>query len=253
MKYSIVIPTYNHCRDLLIPCVESVLKYSHVYDIELIISANGCVDETKEYLKFLKDHYEYLGLYDNLKIAWHDEALGYARSTNVGIKLATTDKILLLNNDVVILWQANKNEWLETLDKPFQTKPNCGVSCTLTQYSEVTKSEFGLFFCAMIHRKVIDKIGLISEDYLTGGHEDTDYCIRAEQAGFTIEQETPLYWSQEANMHIGSFPLYHKGEGTVHDPSLVPGWERIFYKNKLLLAKKYNQEWYEQNKHLADL
>lgn len=27
-KYSIVIPTYNHCDDLLRPCVESIYKYT---------------------------------------------------------------------------------------------------------------------------------------------------------------------------------------------------------------------------------
>lgn len=247
MNYSIVIPTYNHCHDLLIPCVESILKYSHVYDIELIISANGCVDDTKNYLSYLRELYNSLGLIENFKTTWSDEPLGYARASNAGIKLATTDKILLLNNDVVILHQ-NKHDWLTTLNKPFERDPNCGISCTLKKYSPVTKSHFAIFFCAMIHRKVIDKIGLVSEDYGTGGHEDTDYCIRAEQAGFTIEQEVPLYWSNEVNMHVGSFPLYHKGEGTVHDPSLVSDWENTFFNNELLLAKKYNMEWYEQNK-----
>jgi len=252
MKYSIVIPTYNHCNDLLIPCIESILKYSYVYDIELIISANGCVDDTKNYLNYLRSTYDALGLNNNFKTVWNDQPIGYAKATNEGIKLATTDRILLLNNDVVILGQ-RKHDWLETLNRPFEKNPNCGISCTLKQYSPVTESHFAIFFCAMIHRKVIDAIGLVSEDYGTGGHEDTDYCIRAERAGFTIDQEVPLEWSHEANMHIGSFPLYHKGEGTVHDPNLVQNWESIFYKNKLLLAKKYNQKWYEENQHLANL
>lgn len=252
MNYSIVIPTYNHCKDLLIPCVESVLKYSHVWDVELIISANGCIDETKQYLDYLRNIYDTLGLSDNLKTVWSDKPLGYAKASNAGIKLATTDKILLLNNDVVILGQP-KHYWLETLNKPFEKNPNCGVSCTLKKYSPVTKSEFAIFFCAMIHRKVLDKIGLISEDYGTGGHEDTDYCIRAEHAGYTIDQEIPLYWSHEANMHVGAFPLYHRGEGTVHDPSLVQNWEHTFHSNELLLAQKYNVEWYEENKHRVQL
>lgn len=247
MKYSIVIPTYNHCQDLLIPCVESILKYSHVYDVELIISANGCVDDTKTYLNFLRYTYDSLGLSKNFKTVWSDEPLGYAKATNAGVKLATTDRILLLNNDVVILGQP-KHDWLETLNRPFERDSSCGISCTLKQYSPVTQREFAIFFCAMIHRKVIDKIGLVSEEYGTGGHEDTDYCIRAEQAGFTIAQEVPLEWSNEANMHVGTFPLYHKGEGTVHDPSLVPEWGKIFTENKLLLAQKYNPEWYEQHK-----
>ena len=46
------------------------------------------------------------------------------------------------------------------------------------------------------------------------------------------------------------FPIYHKGEGTVHDKTLVPDWDVIFTNNELLLAKKFNLEWYEQHKHL---
>ena len=46
MRYSIVIPTYNHCEDLLKPCLESIFKYTDMTDVELVISANGCTDNT---------------------------------------------------------------------------------------------------------------------------------------------------------------------------------------------------------------
>ena len=248
MKYSIVIPTYNHCNDLLKPCLESIFTYSNITDIELIISANGCNDSTFEYLGSLKEKFSYLGLSDNIKIAWDDKPLGYAKATNAGVKLATTDKIVLLNNDAILLEQY-KNQWLDLLNAPFD-KPATGISTVLVQYSEVLKKDFAIFFCVMIRRKVFDKIGLLSEDYGVGGHEDTDFCAEAELAGFTIEQQVKLEWSNEANMHVGYFPIYHKGEGTVHDPKLVQNWDKIFKENKLRLAKKYNMEWYEANKNI---
>jgi len=105
MKYSVVIPTYNHCEDLLKPCVESLLKYSRISDVELIISANGCKDTTFEYLGSLREKFNYLGLKDNLKIVWSAEALGFSRATNAGIEIATTDLIVLLNNDTLLLEQ----------------------------------------------------------------------------------------------------------------------------------------------------
>ena len=40
MKYSVVIGTYNHCDDLLKRCVEALIKYTNLEDIELIIVAN---------------------------------------------------------------------------------------------------------------------------------------------------------------------------------------------------------------------
>ncbi len=63
MKYSVIIPTYNHCDKFLKPCIEAILKYSHIKDIELIISANGCTDNTFEYLGNLNFHNAYPGGY----------------------------------------------------------------------------------------------------------------------------------------------------------------------------------------------
>ena len=111
MKYSIVIPTYNHCEKYLKPCVDSILKYSNIEDIELIISANGCTDNTKRYIDYLISAFEFYGCGNNLKYVIRPEPSGYAKATNDGIKVATCDKIVLLNNDTVLLDQP-KNLWL---------------------------------------------------------------------------------------------------------------------------------------------
>ena len=246
MKYSIVIPTYNHCDDLLKPCIESLLKHSNINDIELVISANGCTDNTFEYLGALSEKFSYLGLKDHIKIAWSKEPLGYAGATNEGVKLATTDLIVLLNNDVVILNQS-KSYWLTLLEDQFNN-PNCGISAVSKVMSEPAGRIFAIFFCVMIHRKVFNKIGLISMDYGTGGGEDTEFCIEAENAGFEVHEVDSKTWSDTMNMYTGGVPIYHKGEGTVHDVTLVPDYHNTFLQNSLTLAKKYNVDWYNQNK-----
>ena len=139
MKYSVVIPTYNHCGDFLIPCVESILKYSELCDIELIVSANGCIDNTKAYLTELQSR-----IGQHLKIVWSDSALGYPKAINLGIKQAATDKIILLNNDCVLLEQ-NKNDWLNILDKPFSQFDDCGISCIVKIFSSVLNRDFAVF------------------------------------------------------------------------------------------------------------
>jgi GT2 family glycosyltransferase len=251
IKYSIVIPTYNHCDDLLKPCIESILKNSFIRDIELIVSANGCIDNTKQYLDELKETFDELGLSKHFKIVWNEKPLGYAKATNEGIKQATADKIVLYSNDVIVLDYWEKGKWLKVLEEPFKNDKSVGVTGSLLKYSPVTKSKFAIFFCVMIDKKVFDKIGLVSEDYGVGGHEDTDFCYVAEQAGYKIVGvDENKRWSKELNMHVGQFPIYHKGEGTVHDKTLVPDWDVIFTNNELLLAKKFNLEWYEQHKHL---
>jgi glycosyltransferase involved in cell wall biosynthesis len=115
MKYSVVIPTYNHCDDFLKPCIESIIEYTTLADFELIISANGCTDNTKQYLEHLKSIVPDL----NLKVVWSDEPLGYPKATNLGIKSAVTDNIVLLNNDTVLL-QQEKDTWLNLLVTPFE-------------------------------------------------------------------------------------------------------------------------------------
>ena len=95
-KYSVVIPTYNHCEKYLKPCVDSVIKHSNMDDVELIISANGCTDNTRVYLDYLAT------AVPDLNVVWSDKALGYSGANNAAIRVAIADKIILLNNDTVL-------------------------------------------------------------------------------------------------------------------------------------------------------
>lgn len=244
MKYSVVIPTYNHCDDLLKPCVESIFKYTDVTDIELIISANGCKDNTFAYLGSLKERYKNLGISENLKVVWNEDALGYSRACNAGIEVATTDLIVLLNNDTVLLEQ-ERNRWLKQLESVFIGNDKAGISCLIKSESEPAGHDFAIFFCVMIHRRVFDKIGLLSLDYGVGGGEDTEFSIECERAGFQVLECVGKEWNVAAGMYCGDFPIYHLGEGTVHDKELVPEWEDIFLTNSLTLARKYNPHWYQ--------
>ena len=244
MKYSIVIPTYNHCDDLLKPCIESIFKFSNILDIELIISANGCKDNTLEYLGSMKEKFTSIGLADHFKVVWNADPLGYSRACNAGIDAATNDLIVLLNNDTVLLEQY-KNRWLELLAAQFEKHENCGISCIIKSNSEPAGHDFAIFFCVMIHRKVFNKIGLLSLDYGVGGGEDTEFSIECERAGFEVREAVEKTWNAQLGMYCGDFPIYHKGEGTVHDKSLVPEWDDIFLTNSLTLAKKYNPHWYQ--------
>ena len=243
MKYSIVIPTYNRCDDLLKPCVESVLKYTDMTDVELIISANGCTDNTQDYLNWLSAQFNMLGFSKHLKVVWNNEPLGYPKATNEGIKCATADKIILLNNDAILTEQA-KNTWINMLDKPFNDEYRCGISCIIKEHCEFADKDFAIFFCVMIHRKVFDAIGLLNEEYGVGSGEDTEFSIEATYAGFKVLECLPKTYSNEKYLYTGNFPIYHRGEATVHDPSLVKDWNFVFHMNSLKLAKKYNLEKY---------
>ena len=239
MKYSIVIPTYNHCDDLLRPCLESIFKHTDMSEVELIVSANGCTDNTRWYLESLKNQFDRIGFKDYLKILWSDSPLGYPVANNVAIRYATADKIVLMNNDCILLDQ-ERNTWLKMLESSFEDE-KCGISCVLKSHSDITQREFAVFFCVMVDRKVFETVGLLNPEFGVGGCEDIEFCLEAEMAGFKVTQCQDRAWNGQTN--TGAFPIYHRGEGTVHDSSLVGDWKSAFFQNQLKLAEKHNPEW----------
>ena len=241
MRFSVVIPTFNHCDDLLKPCIDSILRYTDLDQIELIVSVNGSTDRTMQYLSEVDRIFEEAGFSQNFKVVHSFRPLGFSKATNAGIRQATAEKVILLNNDTILLEQP-KNQWLDMLDGPF-SDPDCGVSCIIKIHSEPAGRDFAVFFCVAVHRKVFNAIGLLNEEYGVGGGEDTEFCIEAEKAGFKVLEVFEKVWG--GTSFTGNFPIYHKGEGTVHDPNCVPDWQKIFAANSYRLALKYNPKWIE--------
>jgi glycosyltransferase involved in cell wall biosynthesis len=241
MKYSIVIPTYNHCDDFLKPCIDSILQYTHIADIELIISANGCTDNTRQYLSELEDYFRSARYPNHLKICWSDKAIGFPKAVNAGIQVATASKIVLLNNDTKLLDQ-KPNEWLTLLDRQFLVNPKCGISCVVKEYSRMMKQYYAVFFCVMIDRKLFDELGLLNEDFGTGSGEDMEFCVLAQQRGYEISEVYEKF-QLDQKYFTGQFPIYHFGEGTVHDESLIPDWKSTFARNNIKNAIKFNDDW----------
>jgi glycosyltransferase involved in cell wall biosynthesis len=243
MKYSIIVPTYNHCDDLLKPCLESVFRYTDMRDVELIVSANGCTDSTKWYLESLKNQFASIGFEKHFQIIWSDKPLGYSGANNAAIKQAHGERIVLLNNDTVLLHQ-HKNCWLEMLSAPFENDSRVGLAGPVIQHSSDAGQDFCVFFCVMIAKKVFDKIGLLNEEYGVGTGEDVEFSIEAVRAGFLMAEVAPKALVN-GQFYTSTFPLYHKGEGTVHDFSLVLDFNSVFARNGRKLARKYNPKHYK--------
>jgi FkbM family methyltransferase len=240
-KFSIVIPTYNHCDDLLKPCVESVIAFSRMTDVELVISANGCTDNTRTYVEQLQAQFTQLGFPDHVKLVWHDKALGFSRAVNAGIQASTGQRVLLLNNDVILLGQP-RNNWLDRMNAPFETNPRAGITTTLKLYSPQTGRDFAVFFCTMIDRKLIDELGMLDEAFGVGAGEDTAYCFRAEEAGYEVIGVAKTHYEPSIGTNASDFPIWHKAEGTMHDPVLVPNWTDLFNANTQLLHSMFEPE-----------
>lgn len=229
MKYSIIIPTYNHCDDLLKPCIDSIIKYSDLSTLEVIVVANGCTDNTREYVKSLGDW---------AKLIWSDDALGYTKATNLGIKQSKGEYVVLLNNDTELLPQQT-NQWLEKLEEPF-VNSTVGITGPLQLYDVYAAHNVLIFFCVMIKRDVFESIGLLDEIFSPGGGEDIDFTIRAKLAGYKPVCICDTQYSLTAATNVGSFPIWHKNNKTFGD---IPEYSSsIIKRNGLINCKRYNKD-----------
>lgn len=226
MKVSVVIPTYQHCDDLLRPCLESIKQYTNFPGLEVIIVANGCTDGTKEYVE---------GLGAPFKLVWMDAPAGYTKATNEGIKASTGDFIILLNNDTILLPQ-EVNAWINILIEPFYRDERVGITGPMKTFCPEAQREFLIFFCVCISRKMFDQLGILDEAFSPGYGEDTDFCCKLEDAGYKIHSvcANPTYSSP--NQMIGDFPIYHKGNVTFKN---WPGGEELLKKNNGILRERY--------------
>ena len=152
MKASIVIPSYRHLEDFLKPCLESIIKYTDLDDIEIICVLNGCGnDGSREYVESLPQQF---------KLIWVDEGIGYTKATNLGVSHSSGDVIILMNNDVVLLPQA-KNQWIDYLLTPL--KDQIGMTCNLKIWDWASEHDFGVFFLVATTRCIWDKLSIYEE------------------------------------------------------------------------------------------
>jgi len=157
---SIIITTCgDHLEDCLRPCLSSLIPNTDLTKSEIIIVANGCGKETKEYV-------ESLGIY--YKLLWYEDLIGYPRALNVGIKEAEGEFIVLLNDDTEIL---GKN-WIQMLMDPF-ADPSVGITGPIKMINYDINRFFLINFCVMFKREVFDKVGPFDELFSPGAGEDS--------------------------------------------------------------------------------
>jgi len=85
----------------------------------------------------------------------------------------------------------------------------------------------------MIKRGAFDQFGLLDEVFNPGAGEDTDFCVKVQQAGLKIRKvpDHSLQWTYSAN-----FPIYHSGGTTFSE---LPDHLEIHECNKKTLLDRY--------------
>lgn len=214
---SIVIVNWNG-KKLLMDCINSLSKISYK-NYELVISDNGSVDGSIEYINNLKKKGKKIVLVENGK------NLGFADGNNTGVKKANGELILFLNNDTFL----DKNFLSILVDDLLNHPEYAAVQPKILSYpNKSTVDSAGSFFlntgflyhfghnkkdqkkydvpheifsmkgaCMLFRKKVLDKTGVFDGDYFAY-FEETDLCIRTLLSGFKLG-----YTPKSKIYHIG--------------------------------------------------
>lgn len=198
----IIIPTWNNSQ-LTLGCLTAISAFT-AYPYRLIWVDNG--SEESEYKRV---HEKLRELNIEFKSIVFDKNLGPTRALNAGIRESESRYIVLINNDTFVT-----DRWLSKLVEILEANPNIGLICPVTDniscparwprlarmlklpVTEPVAMYFNSrpvgfiaggflvsFFCVVIRREVIDKIGLLCEELQFFGSDD-DYCDRVREAGF---------------------------------------------------------------------
>ncbi|GIP06762.1 glycosyltransferase family 2 protein [Paenibacillus sp. JNUCC32] len=193
-KTSIIIPTFNG-RELLKDCIYSIKRHTNE-PYEIIVVDNGSSDGTVDICR--QEGITFISLANNI---------GFPAACNKGLKIATGDTLLLLNNDVIVT-----RNWLQNMLNCLNSETKIGIVGPLTNYAS-GKQQIDMPYtsleemsnqlnepdaskwlqvdrivglCFLFKRELMDRIGLLDERYSPGHFEDDDYCYRARNAGYTF-------------------------------------------------------------------
>ena len=210
----IIIPCWNQL-EYTKKCIESIQR--NTKDYNLILIDNGSTDGTAEYFKTL-----------DAVVITNKENLGFVKAVNQGLKASKND-VVILNNDTEV-----PEGWLDKMKEvltddigavgPLSTAP------AQEQYYKEYKSRWqGLylaFFCVLIKREVIDKVGELDENFEIGLGEDQDYCNRMALAGYRTRLRTDVIVKHHHRVSIKE----------------IPNIEEISIKNHQYLRRKWSKK-----------
>lgn len=210
MRCDIIIPVWNQL-EITRNCINSIIQNT-AYPYRLIIIDNASDKETEWYLKSLNEKNNL-----NLKYIRNDENIGFVKAVNQGIKLSDAPYLCIMNNDTIAA-----DGWLKEMVDVMEGYPQLGLvnpsSNTSGQFPGKDESidEYALGlrcfkgqiqelytcrgFCMLLRRAVVEKIGILDEGYHIGYFDDTDYCKRAQEAGYRTARAKAAYVYHKENI-----------------------------------------------------
>jgi len=245
-KVSIVVVTYNNL-DLTRQCLESLYARTEWPNFEVIVVDNASSDATPDYLR------EAATSYPELKLFLNPENVGFARACNAGLREASGEYFVLLNNDTVLT-----RGWLTSLIRHLHADSRIGMIGSVTNaigneamvpvgYEDVERMPqwaasfvrdhdgevFDIpmlaMFCVALRRSVFEIVGPLDERFGVGLFEDDDYSLRVRQAEYRVvcaQDSFVHHWMRAAFAQIPPAE-----------------YQRLFERNRRLFEEKWGTVW----------
>lgn len=221
----------------------------------LIVVDNGSTDGTVEWLQAAGD----------LTLVANGANLGYSKGCNIGIAHRQAgEDVVLMNNDVVVTDPA----WLSTLQDAAFARPDTGVvgarlvnedgriahlgsymppttpwgqqmggdELDINQAVRDRPVESVVFAQVYLRDECIAALGGLDEDFFAY-FEDTDFCLRAQRAGFGVR-----YTGAVTSVHVNNVSTRENG---------VDFWS-LFNKSARTFQRKWGR-WFSDERYEADV
>ena len=202
MKVSVIIPVWNG-REYLLACLDALLAQEY-QDLEVIAVDNASTDGSADLVA---------ERYPQVRLIRNRVNLGFAGGCNVGLRAAQGDVLVLLNQDTRVL-----PGWLRALVDALR-QPKVGVvGCKILypdgktiqhaggriewplgmayhygkgerddgQWDEPRQVEYVTGAAMAFRRDVLERVGLLDEEFWPGYFEDTDFCFRVRETGYEV-------------------------------------------------------------------
>lgn len=265
-KVGIAIINYNS-GDYLKATLESVMAAKTEIPFAVKVIDNGSEEAQCRYARKCLNELE--TNYPDAELEFVDagENLGFSGGNNILIRKFLEDSgithICLLNSDVIVTdyWldhmlnknfdvigpvtNAAGNEQTIQIDYSMDIE-NLNIDAVqqfahkryISYQDYVVETDLVTFFATIFKREVIEKIGLLDEQFYPGSYEDDDYCLRIINAGYHI------YVSRDVFLH-------HFGSGSFAKLNM-DNRKNIGNINRERFEKKWNCQWKDRTWKLLE-
>lgn len=211
MNLSIIIPVFNKFN-FTKSCLDDLFRLPK--DHEIIVVDNASTDETNNKLSKMSE----------ITYIRNEQNLGFAKACNIGYRVAKSNNVLFLNNDIRV--KSNFETWTQPLiDKCDDglVGPTMGLLDKNFNFIKESNEQLdGLSYmsgwCLASSKNIFDKLDLsygeIFNEKFFAYFEDTDLSFRARKLniGMSIVDVPVFHFGKQTTKQLNTYDLYLKSK-----------------------------------------